>query len=119
MVTAMIELGPNLKLSVHPEHRETLRLVFERGLGLVRTSPVGDWDLFAVARGGTIGVAYVEHALSPELARQGAWIEVLISDPDAAAVRLSELGLEPFPYADHTRRYYEAPGGQVFRLAEH
>ena len=35
----------------------------------------------------------------------------------ATKARLGELGIAPFEYNDRTHTYFQAPGGQVFRLA--
>ncbi len=112
----MTDLGPNLKLTVDPTNRGALRQLFD-AVGCERTSPSDAWDLFQVTGGGSIGVNYSDGALAPEQARLGAWIELRPADLPAARARLAELGHLPFAYADEAHEYFEAPGGQVFRLA--
>ena len=51
-------------------------------------------------------------------ALRGAWIE--FRSPDAAAVHraLRDAGIREFRHAGSTHTYFEAPGGQVFRVLD-
>ena len=112
----MTTIGPNVKLTVHPQHQGAIRRMLGEGLGLPRQE-MGPWDLFTIGDGGTFGVLYAEHALTPEQARLGAWLEFEVADVDATLARLGALGFAPFADQDESRNYFSMPGGQVFRLA--
>jgi hypothetical protein len=112
-----VDLGRNSKWTVKPEHRETIRRLFEQGLGVHYVSPVPAVDQFKLGAG-SIGVEYDDAALSAEDARKGAWLELLVDDPEQAAAGLEAAGAERIAYHDKAHAYFQAPGGPVFRLAK-
>lgn len=114
----MTRLGPNLKITTHAAHRGRIREILQELLGLALTVR-GDFDIFALGEG-SIGYFFVEapaDALTPEEARKGAWLELLVDDPVATGDALVARGVESFVYQGTTRDYFVLPGGQVFRLA--
>ena len=46
-----------------------------------------------------------------------AWMEIKVADPADWKARLQAFGVKEVDYPDPTRFYFQAPGGQVFRLA--
>jgi hypothetical protein len=66
-----------------------------------------------------MGVYFVDaaEALTQAQAMKAAWIELTVEDVEAAARHLPGLGAAVVPYHDKEHRYFQAPGGQVFRLA--
>jgi hypothetical protein len=48
---------------------------------------------------------------------EAAWLEIKTSDVQAVKRRLVEFGVKEVEYSDKSRFYFQAPGGQVFRLA--
>lgn len=112
----MIRLGPHLKITAKPAHRERVRalLTGTLDLGLVDRGDV--YDIYRLGSG-SVGYFFLDDALSEEEARKGAWIELLVDDPDAVTAALAGQGLTPFDYVDKSHRYFSLPGGQVFRLA--
>jgi hypothetical protein len=55
--------------------------------------------------------------LSPAQHLHAVWLEFEVDDVDRVRNELARLGIEPFDYEDQAHPYFQAPGGQVFRLA--
>jgi hypothetical protein len=89
-------------------------------LGATVQSPRPDLEVFTFANGSGIGVFYVDagEALTPEQHMKAIWLELEVDDEPAAAAGLAKLDMHPFEYFDKEHKYYQAPGGQVFRLAQ-
>lgn len=66
-----------------------------------------------------VGVFYRDEAdvLSEQDHLKAAWLEIKVSDPEEVKQWLLELGVKQVDYDDKSRFYFQAPGGQVFRLA--
>jgi hypothetical protein len=109
----MASIGRHHHLDVDERLRVQTRAVYERVLGGRLTtladneavggavlSPDTDVEIFTFDNGASIATFYVsaEQVLSPRN-------------------ELAELGVEPFDYEDRAHPYFQAPGGQVFRLA--
>lgn len=48
---------------------------------------------------------------------KAAWLEIKAKDVEAMKRRLVEFGVKEVDYPDKTRFFFQAPSGQVFRLA--
>jgi hypothetical protein len=115
----MTTLGPNLKITTHAAHRDRIRDILEGALELPHIRGGEGFDAFQLGAG-SIGYFFVDapgDALSDVDARKGAWIELIVADPEATRAALGARGVEPFAYQGGTRDYFALPGGQVFRIA--
>lgn len=116
----MAQFGSNMKMTVHRDLVAATRAVFEGPLGCERVSPNDTIDLFGFACGGSIAVDYVDDA-SQALTREqhkamGTWIEFAVDDEEATAAALEKCdGVSAFSFVTE-HRYFQLPGGQVFRL---
>lgn len=115
----MSQIGLNHRLTVANTLKKQTRAVYEGVLGGSVTSPRPDMEIFTFTDGSGIGVFYVdpEEALTPEQHRKAIWLEFEVEDEPAVADKLRDLGMKPFEYFDKAHKYFQAPGGQVFRLA--
>ncbi len=111
--------GRNMKTTVDRALRAQVRRFYEEGLGCRRAEPILDLDVFEFTDGCHMGVYFVDppEALTPEQALKATWIEFTVEDVEAAARRLPDFGATVVPYHDKAHSYFQAPGGQVFRLA--
>jgi len=82
-------------------------------------SPAPDLDLFLFSDTFVLGVFFCEQAdvLSEADHLKGAWLEIKTKEVQEVKRRLVEFGVKEVEYADKSRFYFQAPGGQVFRLA--
>lgn len=115
----MTNVGRNMRLSVDQKFRSQTRAFYEGVLGCSVKTPMPDLEVYTFTNGANIEVYFVEpsEALTPQQHMPAAWIEFEVDDEDAVARALAAMRIEPFDYFDKTHRYFQAPGGQVFRLA--
>jgi hypothetical protein len=128
----MASIGRHHHLDVDERLRVQTRAVYERVLGGRLTtladneavggavlSPDTDVEIFTFDNGASIATFYVsaEQVLSPAQHLHAVWLEFEVDDVDRVRNELAELGVEPFDYEDRAHPYFQAPGGQVFRLA--
>lgn len=117
----MTSLGSNIRCVAALEHRAAIASLYTEVFGAKALHPTPDLDVFVLAGGGHVGVYYVEgaKALSPEQHEvAGTWIELVVEDVAATGAELERRGVRRLAYHDETRAYHQAPGGQVFRLAD-
>jgi hypothetical protein len=119
MENTMSQIGLNHRLTVPNTLKKETRALYEGVLGGTVTSPRPDVEIFTFSDGSGIGVFYIDprEALTPEQHRKAIWLEFEVDDEPGAASKLQALGMEPFEYFDKAHKYFQAPGGQVFRLA--
>ena len=116
----MTRFGRNMKWTSDRRHRERIRALFVEVLGATHTVPgTPDLDLYRLGDGFNVGVYSVDasEALRPEDARRAPWLEFAVDDVEETSAKLVELGFDSIDYADKAHRYFQAPGGPVFRLA--
>jgi hypothetical protein len=79
-----------------------------------------DTEIFKFANGSGIGVSYVNpsQALTPEQHLKAIWLEFEVKDEKTTVAKLEAVGIRPFEYFDKAHKYFQAPGGQVFRLTQ-
>ena len=118
--TFMTFIGNHLKMTLAHKLREQTKRLYQDVLGCqTLSSPLPDLDLFEFDDGFVLGVFYVEEkdALTEENYAKATWLEIKSKNPEGLKKRLQEFGVREVDYPDKTRFFFQAPGGQVFRLA--
>lgn len=116
----MSMLGNHIRTNVHKSLRERVRSFY---LDILQCKPMAaplpELDLFVFEHDFVLGVFYVDDAdcLSEADHLKAAWLEIKVKNPDAMKQNLIAFGVKEVAYPDTTRFYFQAPGGQVFRLA--
>jgi hypothetical protein len=128
----MASIGRHHHLDVDEQFRAPTRALYEGVLGGQLTSlraneaaggavlaPGTDVEVFTFDGGASVAFFYVPagQALTPAQHLRAIWLEFEVEDVARTTGALARLGIEPFGYQDRTHRYFQAPGGQVFRLA--
>jgi hypothetical protein len=116
----MTTIGNHMKFNVHSSLRERVRSFYLDALECTTMpSPAENLDLFLFADGFVLGVFFCDQAdvLSEDDHRKAAWLEIKTKDVEDVKRRLIEFGVKEVKYPDESRFYFQAPGGQVFRLA--
>ena len=116
----MAIIGNHMKFNVHKSLRERVRSFYLDVLQCTTMpSPAPDLDLFLFSDSFVLGVFFCEQAdvLSEEDHLKAAWLEIKTKDVPEVKRRLIEFGVKEVEYPDKGRFYFQAPGGQVFRLA--
>jgi hypothetical protein len=82
-------------------------------------APSPQFDLFEFTDGFVVGLFYGDDSevLSEQDQLKATWLELKTSDPPSLRIRLLEFDVGPIEYADTSRFYFQAPGGQVWRVA--
>lgn len=116
----MAQIGLNHRLSVSRDLKAQTRALYQEVFHANLSSPHEDLDAFSLANGSGIGVFYVDplDALTPEDHMKAIWLEFEVPSVEQAASALASMGIRPFDYFDKSHHYFQAPGGQCFRLAE-
>ena len=116
----MVQIGNHLKMNVPAELRQRARDFYAGLLKCkVMQSPDPQMDLYEFDGGFVLGLFFGDAwpALSEEDHLKATWMELKVDDPVAWKARLIEFGVKEVKYPDATRFFFQAPGGQVFRLA--
>jgi len=115
----MMQIGLNHRLCVPHAFKDQTRAMYEGVFAATITSPRPDVEIITFADGSGIGVFYVDpaDALTPEEHRKGLWLEFEVENEADTVAKLAALGIEAFEYFDEQHKYFQAPGGLVFRLA--
>jgi hypothetical protein len=116
----MVQIGNHLKMNVPRELRSRTREFYGAVLGCKSmTSPSPDLDLYEFDGGFVLGLFFEDtvNCISESDHLKAAWMELKVDDPAAWKQRLIAFGVRRVEYPDATRFFFQAPGGQVFRLA--
>jgi len=74
-------------------------------------------DLIRFANGFSIVVHYSDAALAEADLKKSIWLELVSDDARQLEAKIKGFGIDPFDYFDREHFYFQAPGGQVFRIA--
>ncbi|MGH7934251.1 MAG: VOC family protein [Candidatus Binataceae bacterium] len=116
----MIQIGNHVKMTVARGLRSRTRAFYADLLQLKPlASPGDDLDLYEFADGFVVGLFFEDTAevLAETDCLKAVWLELKVDDPKAWRTRLENFGVREVAYPDPARFYFQAPGGQVFRLA--
>lgn len=116
----MTQIGNHLKIVAAQSLRDRCRMFYQGLLGCrLLESPFADLDLYEFEGGFVLGIFFVrpEETLPEADYLKATWLELKVPDPEAVKARLLHFGVTPVAFPDPTRFFFQAPGGQVFRLA--
>jgi hypothetical protein len=129
----MASIGRHHHLDVDEQFRAPTRAVYEGVLGGKLTSlrdnervggavlsPGTDVEVFTFDGGASVAFFYVPagRALTAPQHLRAIWLEFEVDEVARTTDALARLGIEPFEYEDRAHPYFQAPGGQVFRLTQ-
>lgn len=117
------EWGNHSKMIARPADRPRLQSFYRDVLGCYvgkgPQHPGGpeDTDLIRFANGFSIVIHYNDAALSEADLKNAIWLELLTDSADQLERRIRAFGIQSLDYFDKDHFYFQAPGGQVFRVA--
>ena len=114
---AVTSLGENSKLTVLKSEREQIRKFYQDVLGCLLTRETERADFFRVGNNFNLGVVYEDSALSMADRMKSIWLELNADHPEELKKQILAFGIKEIEYFDKAHFYFQAPGGQVFRLA--
>ena len=116
----MVTIGNHLKMNIPVALRQRAR-DFYGGLLKCRPmpSPSSELDLYEFDGGFVLGLFFGAESDSLTEAEylRATWMELKVDDPAAWKERLLAFGVHEVQYPDQSRFFFQAPGGQVFRVA--
>ncbi len=116
----MAQIGNHLKMTVPHHLRSRTREFYISVLDCRQLdSPGADLDLYEFTGGFVLGLFFTPEAeaLSETDYLKGLWLELKVADPEVLKTRLLAFGVKEVEFPDPTRFFFQAPGGQVFRVA--
>jgi hypothetical protein len=109
-------LGENSKLTVNPSERDRVRKFYKDVLGCPATRESEKIDIFHIGSGFFLAVVYDSSALSASDNLKAIWLDLRTNQPELLKRKILEFGLKQIDFWDKEHFYFQAPGGQVFRL---
>jgi hypothetical protein len=124
----MVTIGNHLKMTVSSALKTTTREFYGGLLGLKPIpSPAGNLDLYEFPGGFVLGLFFSDdraELLTENDYLKATWLELKVDDLAGWKERLQKFGVTEIEYDDpsrfaepYPRFFFQAPGGQVFRLA--
>jgi hypothetical protein len=113
---ANIELGEHSKMVIHPSERDRVQQFYRDVLGCQVTTKSKPMDLIRLGMDFYIGAVYDGSALSDADRLNSIWLELRTEDPDGLKQQILGFGCKEVEFWDKEHFYFQAPGGQVFRL---
>jgi hypothetical protein len=114
---ARVTLGEHSKIIAAPAVRERLQGFFRDVLGCTVLTKSATADLIQLGPDFSIWVHYDESALCDSDAQKAIWLELRTDDPEELREEILKFGIPGIEFRDKEHFYFQAPGGQVFRLA--
>lgn len=116
----MTILGNHVKVNAPARLRVRVGKFYLEALGCrAMASPLENLDLFLFENDCVLGVFFVDEraALPEEEQLKGVWLELKTADVEKLKQRVLAAGAKHVDWPDPKRFYFQAPGGQVFRIA--
>jgi hypothetical protein len=124
----MVIIGNHLKMTVSSALKARTREFYAGLLGLKSIpSPAENLDLYEFPGGFVLGLFFSDdraELLTEQDYRKATWLELKVDDLTQWKERLQRFGVTELEYDDpsrfaepYPRFFFQAPGGQVFRLA--
>ncbi len=109
-------IGNHSKITARPADQARIRSFFRDVLGATLTRQTAGADFIKLDGGFFVAVLYSEDAPDPRELQKSIWLELCSEHPDRLRSRILDFGVTRLevPSTDHL--YFQAPGGQVFRL---
>ena len=111
-----VSLGQNSNMTVPPSERERIQKFYLDVLGCPLTKTSGAADVFRMGTDFYIGFVYNDSALDEPTLLKSIWLELRTARPDELKKKILEFGIKEIEFWDKDHFYFQAPGGQVFRL---
>jgi catechol 2,3-dioxygenase-like lactoylglutathione lyase family enzyme len=113
---ATVTIGKHSKIVSRRADQDRIRAFYKEVLGCELTKKTPEVDFIRFEGNFFLAVLYQDHALEAADARSAIWLELRSDEPAALTARILEFGVHriEMPGAEHL--YFQAPGGQVFRV---
>lgn len=110
-------IGNHAKLTALRAERARIRDFYQGVLGCEITRRSDELDFFRLGDGFFFAVVNDDAVLPPDEQLKAAWLELKVDDPEVLTKRVRAFGVREIETWEKGRLYFQAPGGQVFRIA--
>jgi hypothetical protein len=104
------------KISAQPSEQSAIRKFYRDVLGTTQVRETQGADIFRLGPQFFLGVIYEQDAPMAEAMQRSIWLELATADPVGMKASILAGGGKEIEYRDKKHFYFQAPGGQVFRL---
>jgi catechol 2,3-dioxygenase-like lactoylglutathione lyase family enzyme len=111
-----VSLGNHSAIRVPHSLQEKIRKFYRDVLGCEITRKTDDVDYFRIGDNFFVAFLYEDGALSEPEWLKSIWLEIKADDVLAAKKKILAFGVQEVNSLDKAHLYFQAPGGQVFRL---
>lgn len=116
---ATVTIGNHSKIVARRSDQARIRSFYQGVLGCELTKQTPDCDFIRFEGNFFLAVLYQDQAPGVQDVHASTWLELRTDDPGPLNARIAEFGVHriEIPGAEHL--YFQAPGGQVFRVVAH
>ena len=111
-----VSIGNHSKIIARRSDQERIRSFYRDVLGCTLTKETPDVDYIKFHEGFFVAVLYQDSVSSDEELRRSIWLELRCDDPEELQKRILARGVHRIDMPDTAHLYFQAPGGQVFRV---
>jgi hypothetical protein len=104
------------KITAQTSDQGAIRKFYRDVLGAPQARETEGADIFRLGPQFFLGVIYEKDAPMAEAMQRAIWLELATPDPVAMKAKILAGGGKEIEYRDKNHFYFQAPGGQVFRL---
>ncbi|MEO7041072.1 MAG: VOC family protein [Gemmatimonadaceae bacterium] len=115
--TAVAIIGNHAKFTARPADRGRIRAFYKDVLGCTITRRSNEIDYFRLGDDFFFAAIYDAKVLPAEEAVKSVWLELKSHEPATLSERIRAFGVTELDTWEKGRLYFQAPGGQVFRVA--
>jgi catechol 2,3-dioxygenase-like lactoylglutathione lyase family enzyme len=116
IVMSKVSFGNHSAVRVPHSLQEKIRQFYGDVLGCEITKKSDDVDYFRMGDNFFVTFLYDDNALSEPEWLKSIWLEIKADDVPATKKKILAFGVKEVNSRDKAHLYFQAPGGQVFRL---
>jgi catechol 2,3-dioxygenase-like lactoylglutathione lyase family enzyme len=116
IVMSKVSFGNHSAIRVPHSLQDKIRQFYRDVLGCEITKQSVNVDYFRMGDSFFLAVLYDDSALSEPEWLKSIWLEIKADDVPAAKKKILAFGVKEVTSQDKAHLYFQAPGGQVFRL---
>jgi len=109
-------IGNHAKLTARPADRAHIRRFYQDVLGCQMTKESDEMDYLRFEGDFFLTVIYNGTTLRADEQTRAVWLELKTEDPAGLTRKVRAFGVKELDNCEQGRLYFQAPGGQVFRI---
>jgi len=115
---AKVNFGNHSKIIALSSEQGQIRKFYCDVLGCEATKLSKTVDYFRIGNDFFLAVLYGDSVLSQSDLLKSIWLEIRTDDPKVLNAKIRDFGIREIESWDKDHLYFQAPGGQVFRVVK-